>query len=79
VYLDQLAEWVAAEQWPKSSVDELDEVRPRWLVVVPFEQRVPLRGIARHVEGGEEDFPCLRCLLDLKELVTPVEPQEGIL
>jgi hypothetical protein len=67
------------ERWPKSLVDELDGVLPRWLAMVPFEQCVPLRGIARHVEGGEKDFSCLRFLLDLEELVTPVEPWEGIL
>jgi hypothetical protein len=47
--------------------------------MVSFEQRVPLGGITGHVEGGEEDFHRLRCLLDPKELVTPVKPWEGIL
>jgi hypothetical protein len=57
VELDQLPEGVATERRPESLVDELDEVRPGWLAMIPFKHCVPLSSIAGHVEDGEEDLP----------------------
>jgi hypothetical protein len=40
--LDQLAQRVAAEGWPKSLINQLDEGRPIWRPMVALDKGVPL-------------------------------------
>jgi hypothetical protein len=72
--LNQFAQRIAIERRVKPLIDQLDELLPCWRATVALDQGIPLSSIASHVEGGEEDFVGGRCILNSKELITPVQP-----
>jgi hypothetical protein len=76
--LDQLAQRVAVEGWPKSLINQLDEGRPIRRPMVALDEGLPLRRITSHVEGGQENFASLLGALDTEELLTPVQPRQRV-
>jgi hypothetical protein len=60
-------------------VHELVEFVPQRHAAVLLDEGVPLHGVTHHVEGGKEHLAGLLSTLDTKELLTTVEPRQGIL
>lgn len=75
----QLAQGVAASWRAKSLVGQLGETWPGWDSLVVFQPVVPLLGYALHVDGCQENLFVVQGCGCLEELVTAIQPQEGIL
>jgi hypothetical protein len=54
--LDQLTQSIAPERWPKSLIDQPDEVIARRSALVMLQQGIPLHCVACHIEGCKEHF-----------------------
>jgi hypothetical protein len=60
-------------------IHQLDEFVPRWHPLILLQQGVPLRHILRHVKSCQKYLAGLRCRLNAKELITLVQPWQGVL
>jgi hypothetical protein len=71
--LDQLAQCVAAERWPKPLVDKLHKLCPIRRAVIALDEGEPLRRVANHVEHRQEHPADVLGFLDAEELLTSIE------
>jgi hypothetical protein len=67
------------ERWPKTLVPQLLELLPRQYASVAFEHVVPLLSSVDEMERGELDFVGLTGKLGAEEMLTTIEPAQGVL
>jgi len=79
VEVHQLTQGIAAHRWPKSSVDEVDELRPCWDAAVALQAVVPLLGSTLHIVGRREDLLVFRRAVSTEELLALVDPPDRII
>jgi hypothetical protein len=73
----QLVDRAVCQGWPESLVDQLDEVRPRWLVGVQLQSVVEQR-VVGEVEQRVGDTMVVRSASDAEVLLTAIKPRQWI-